>query len=128
MTISRHVFRCGTVDDITQKKCHSRRAALGGAAYIAGVGASVLSQTNITNCTFQSNYANKSSFGVVHGGGGAMYLDGGVTLINGSTFKQNSATGFGGALAYIHKCFPSESGTWADAIYMSLQHFLTTCK
>ena len=34
-----------------------------------------------------------------------MYLDGGVTLFNGSTFHQNIATGYGGALAYVHQCF-----------------------
>lgn len=100
-----------SVNNIEQIECMFCRAALGGAAYIAGLGASVLSQTNITNCTFQLNSANKSSPGVIQGGGGAVYLDGGVTLMNGSTFKQNNARGYGGALVYVRQCFRFEAGT-----------------
>ncbi len=79
---------------------------MGGAVYIAGLGTGVVSQTNFTNNTFESNAANQTFLGVVSGGGGALYLDGGVTLLNGSTFRQNSASGYGGALAYEHECFP----------------------
>lgn len=83
------------------------RAASGGAAYIAAIGASVMSQTNITNNTFYSNAATNSR---AHGGGGALYLEGRVTLMNGSAFKQNNASGYGGALVYAQACFTSESG------------------
>ena len=72
--------------------------------YIAGLGATIVSQTNFTNNTFLSNAA--TSAGVVSGGGGAVYLDGGITLFNGSTFQQNTASGYGGALVYIHECYP----------------------
>jgi len=70
--------------------------------YIAGLGATTVSQTNFTNNTFLSNAANFTS----DGGGGAVYLDGGITLFNGNTFQQNTANGYGGALVYIHECFP----------------------
>lgn len=83
---------------------------MGGGAYISGVAASVVSQTNITNSTFFLNSANESAPEVVRGGGGALYLIGGVTLMNGSTFKQNSASGYGGALVYLQKCFTSGDG------------------
>ncbi len=69
--------------------------------YIAGLGATILSQTNFTNNTFLSNAANLTS----DGGGGAVYLDGGITLFNGNTFQQNTANGYRGALVYIHECF-----------------------
>ncbi|KAL0038989.1 hypothetical protein WJX77_004333 [Trebouxia sp. C0004] len=90
-------------------------AAVGGAVYIAGLGATTVSQTNFTNNTFLSNAANLTS----SGGGGAVYLDGGVTLFNGSTFQQNTASGYGGALAYVHECFPGAKNAsnmyiWAD--------------
>ena len=84
------------------------RAAVGGAVYIAGLGANIVSQTNFTDNTFLSNAANLTSSGVVSGppgGGGAVYLDGGMTLFNGSTFQQNIASGYGGAVVYIHECF-----------------------
>ena len=70
--------------------------------YIAGLGSIVVSQTNFTNNTFLSNAANVTS----SGGGGAVYLDGGITLFNGNTFQENIASGYGGALVYIHECFP----------------------
>ncbi len=60
---------------------------------------------------FLSNAANLTSSGVVSGGGGAVYLDGGVTLFNGSTFHQNNASGYGGALVYIHECYPGATNT-----------------
>jgi len=75
--------------------------------YIAGLGATTVSQTNFTNNTFLSNAANLIS----SGGGGAVYLDGGITLFNGSTFQQNTARGYGGALAYVHECFPGTTNT-----------------
>jgi len=83
------------------------RAAVGGAVYIAGLGATIVSQTNFTNNTFLSNVANLTS----SGGGGAVYLDGGITLFNGSTFKQNTASGYGGALVYVYECFPGATNT-----------------
>ena len=58
-----------------------------------------MSQTNFTNNTFLSNAANLTS----SGGGGAVYLDGGITLLNGNTFQQNSAPGYGGALVYTRE-------------------------
>ncbi len=79
--------------------------------YIAGLGATIVSQNNFTNSTFLSNAANLTSAGVVSGGGGAVYLDGGITLFNGITFQQNIASGYGGALAYIHECFPGTTNT-----------------
>jgi len=87
------------------------RAAVGGAVYIAGLGATTVSQTNFTNSTFLANAANLTSVGVVSGGGGAVYLDGGITLFNGSTFKQNTASGYGGALVYVHECFPGTTNS-----------------
>jgi len=85
------------------------RAAVGGAVYIAGLGATIVSQTNFTNNTFLSNAANLSSH--PFGGGGAVYLDGGITLFNGSTFKQNTASGYGGALVYMYDSFSGEPNT-----------------
>jgi len=75
---------------------------VGGAVYIAGLGTTTVSQTNFTNSTFLSNAANLTP----SGGGGAVYLDGGITLFNGSTFEQNTASGYGGALVYVYECFP----------------------
>ena len=75
--------------------------------YIAGLGATTVSQANFTNSTFLSNAATLTS----SGGGGAVYLDGGITLFNGSTFKQNIASGYGGALVYKHECFPGTTNT-----------------
>lgn len=105
------------------------RAALGGAAYIAATGANVVSQTNITNSKFLLNSASRSaprrSNGVefdYSGGGGALYLNGGVTLMNGSTFRQNNASGYGGALVYIQECF--QPGTWVHMPYTGLQQFI----
>lgn len=94
---------------------YGNRAAVGGAVYIAGLGATTVSQTNFTNSTFLSNAANLTS----SGGGGAIFLDGGITLFNGSTFQQNSASGYGGALVYVYECFPGAKGAsnmymWAD--------------
>jgi len=34
-----------------------------------------------------------------------------VTLFNGSTFHQNNASGYGGALVYIHECYPGATNT-----------------
>ena len=76
--------------------------------YIAGLGTDIVTQANLTNNIFEANAARNQSYpGVVFGGGGALYLDGGVTLLNGSTFRQNGASGYGGALVYQHVCFPS---------------------
>ncbi|DBA69633.1 TPA: hypothetical protein ACH3X2_012695 [Trebouxia sp. C0005] len=88
-------------------------AAVGGAVYIAGLGATIVSQTNFTNNTFLSNAANLTS----SGGGGAVYLDGGITLFNGSTFKQNTASAYGGALVYVYECpgaDPQNMYMWAE--------------
>ena len=74
--------------------------------YIAGLGLTIVSQTNFTNNIFLSNAVNLTSAGVGSGGGGAVYLDGGITLFNGNTFQQNTASGYGGALVYIHECYP----------------------
>ena len=90
---------------------------MGGAAYIAGV----VSQTNITNNIFHSNSANKSSLGLERGGGGALYLDGGVTQINGSIFKQNSASGYGGGLVYKHKSLASGTCHWVHVSHSKMQ-------
>jgi len=79
--------------------------------YIAGLGATIVSQTNFTNSTFLSNAANLTSAGVLSGGGGAVYLDGGITVFNGSTFQQNNASKYGGALVYVHECFPGTTNT-----------------
>jgi len=75
--------------------------------YIAGLGATIVSQTNFTNNTFLSNVANLTS----SGGGGAVYLDGGITLFNGNTFKQNTASGYGGALVYVYERFSGATNT-----------------
>jgi len=80
---------------------------VGGAVYIAGLGTTTVSQTNFTNSTFLSNAANLTS----SGGGGAVYLDAGITLFSNSAFKQNTASGYGGALVYIYECFPGATNT-----------------
>lgn len=79
--------------------------------YIAGLGATIVSQTNFTNNTFLSNAANLTS----SGGGGAVYLDGGITLFNGSTFKQNTASAYGGALVYVYECPGATNTSIADS-------------
>ena len=70
--------------------------------YVDALGSDVITQTNITNNTFSSNAANMTAFA----SGGALYLNGGVSLLNSSDFEQNYASGFGGALTYSHSCFP----------------------
>ena len=77
------------------------RAATGGGAYIGAIGATTVTQANFTANTFDLNAANGTSFG----GGGALYLDSGVTLLTNNTFQDNQATGYGGALAYTFECF-----------------------
>ena len=70
--------------------------------YVDALGSNVITQSNFTNSTFSGNAANMTA----SGSGGAAYLNGGVTLFNDSSFEQNAASGFGGALAYSHSCFP----------------------
>ncbi len=77
------------------------RAAKGGGAYIGAIGASTVTQANFTANTFLQNAANGTSFG----GGGALYLDSGVTLLANNIFQDNQATGYGGGLAYTFGCF-----------------------
>ena len=70
--------------------------------YVDALGSNVITQTNLTNNTFSGNAANMTA----SGSGGAVYLNGGVTLLDSSDFEQNYASGFGGALTYSHSCFP----------------------
>jgi len=81
--------------------CCFLRAAKGGGAYIGAIGATTVTQANFTANTSDLNAANGTSFG----GGGALYLDSGVTLLTNNTFQDNQATGYGGALAYTFECF-----------------------
>ena len=39
--------------------------------------------------------------------GGAMYVSGGATWLANNTFSNNCATGSGGAISYVHDCFPN---------------------
>ncbi|DBA86046.1 TPA: hypothetical protein ACH3X1_005573 [Trebouxia sp. C0004] len=91
-------------------------AAKGGGAYIGAIGATTVTQANFTASTFDLNAANGTSFG----GGGALYLDSGVTLLTNNIFQDNQATGYGGALAYTFECFdPSVvPGGQPDNAYM----------
>lgn len=68
--------------------------------YLSGTGATL---TNITNCNVAENIAWLD--------GGALRLDGGVTILGNNTFEHNMALGRGGAVAYTNQCFATGLST-----------------
>lgn len=66
--------------------------------YLNGKGATL---TNITSCHMADNYAWLD--------GGALCLDGGVTILANNTFRNNYAAAHGGAVAYTKQCFATAS-------------------
>lgn len=74
----------------------------GGGAIIVDVDGGILPYTfSITNSEFSSNTSASESSG--DGGGGAIYVNGAILEVNGSTFTDNmasAATGSGGAIFY----------------------------
>ena len=62
--------------------------------YLSGTGATL---TNITSCYLANNIAWLD--------GGALRLDGGVTILANNIFHYNTALGRGGAVAYTNQCF-----------------------
>lgn len=78
---------------------------------------------NISASSFTSNAANLS----YSGGGGAIYVDGGVLFSYNNTMASNTASAFGGALAYQHQCIntsqvPGESGSHSRKICFEVLH------
>ena len=69
----------------------------GGGIYLGGSGTTL---TNITDCYMAGNAAELD--------GGALCLDGGVTVLANNTFQRNYATARGGAVAYTNQCFATE--------------------
>lgn len=77
-------------------------AGSGGALYIDGSTAASVTLTNITNTLLTSNRAAQ---GALIEDGGAIYLSGGISTIRNTTFANNHADRYGGAIAYRHQCF-----------------------
>ena len=88
---------------------------MGGAVHIMSLFTSVVPLNNIANSTFSGNSAKL--------GGGALYLHGGLSLLNSNVFKRNSASGFGGALAYASRHI-SSAGPSSSSRFSSLFFFL----
>ena len=63
----------------------------------------IVTQSNFTSNIFSANAANAAAFG----GEGALYLDGGETILDSNVFAHNAASQFGGALPYSYQCLPS---------------------
>ena len=92
------LLRLRTFDCITY--CCS--AGSGGAVYVDGSTAASVTLTNITNTILKNNKAAQANH---RGDGGAIYLAGGISTINNTTFLENQANRYGGAIAYRHHCF-----------------------
>lgn len=70
--------------------------------YIDGSIAASVTLTNITNTLLRSNRALE---GASLEDGGALYLAGGISTTYNTTFADNHADRYGGAIAYRHQCF-----------------------
>lgn len=70
--------------------------------YIDGSTAASVTLTNITNALLSSNRAFQ---GASREDGGAIYFAGGISTIYNTTFADNRAARYGGAVAYKHQCF-----------------------
>lgn len=83
------------------------RASNGGAVHVVGTSPARVTFNSITGCSFDNNTANASSGSAppFTGDGGALFLDGGVTSLLGTSITGNSAGGRGGGVAYVHQCF-----------------------
>ena len=95
------------------------RASMGGAVHIVGSYTSVVPLNNIANSTFLGNSAKL--------GGGALYLDGGLSLLNSNAFKRNSAYGFGGALAYNSRHITSAGSSSSSCLPSFFFFFVFNC-
>lgn len=85
------VHECGTC------YCSARS---GGALYIDGLMAARVTLTNITNTLLSNTAALTAS----QEDGGAIYLAGGISTTYNTSFVDNRAARYGGAIAYRHQC------------------------
>lgn len=98
-------------------------AGYGGGAFVDGTSATSVTLSNISQATFEGNQAATSP---TQGGGGALYLSGGVTSLADSSFQGNAANNYGGGLAYTYQCF-NFSSVPGQCVGIMIRHARAVC-